>query len=91
MLEQLAVRPGDQVLEIGTGTGFNAALLAELAGTSGHVTTIDIDQDITDAARRSLNEAGYGHVQVICADGYPADASYDRIIVTAGAPDLPAA
>jgi protein-L-isoaspartate(D-aspartate) O-methyltransferase len=94
MLEQLAVRPGDQVLEIGTGTRFNAALLAELAGTSGHVTTIDIDQDITAAARRSLAEAGYEHVKVICADGadgYPAGAPYDRIIVTAGARDLPAA
>jgi protein-L-isoaspartate(D-aspartate) O-methyltransferase len=94
MLEQLAVRPGDRVLEIGTGTGFNAALLAELAGTDGHVTTIDIDTDITDAAGRSLAGAGYGHVQVICADGadgYPAGAPYDRIIVTAGARDLPAA
>lgn len=94
MLEQLAVCPGDQVLEIGTGTGFNAALLAELAGPSGHVTTIDIDTDITDVARRSLTGAGYEHVKVICADGadgYPAGAPYDRIIVTAGAPDLPAA
>lgn len=94
MLEQLAVRPGDRVLEIGTGTGFNAALLAELAGTGGHVTTIDIDADITDAARHGLGEAGYGHVRVVCADGadgYPADGPYDRIIVTAGARILPAA
>jgi protein-L-isoaspartate(D-aspartate) O-methyltransferase len=94
MLEQLAVRPGDRVLEIGAGTGFNAALLAELAGPDGQVTTIDIDQDITDAARRSLAQAGYGRVRVICADGaggHPAGGLYDRIIVTAGAWDLPAA
>lgn len=94
MLEQLAVRPGDRILEIGTGTGFNAALLAELAGTSGHVTTIDIDTDITGAAGRSLAAAGYRHVRVVCADGadgYPAEGPYDRIIVTAGAQDLPTA
>jgi protein-L-isoaspartate(D-aspartate) O-methyltransferase len=58
------------------------------------VTTIDIDEDITDAAGRRLAEAGYGRVRVICADGadgYPAGGPYDRIIVTAGARDLPAA
>jgi protein-L-isoaspartate(D-aspartate) O-methyltransferase len=94
MLEQLAVRPGDRILEIGTGTGFNAALLAELAGTGGQVTTIDIDEDITGTAGRNLGAAGYRAVRVVCAGGaggYAAGGPYDRIIVTAGAHDLPAA
>src|SRR5215471_2529779 len=51
MLEQLALAPGMRVLEIGAGTGYNAALLRTLVGATGHVTTIDIDEDITDAAR----------------------------------------
>jgi protein-L-isoaspartate(D-aspartate) O-methyltransferase len=49
MLEQLAVRPVDSVLEIGAGTGYNAALLATLTGPGGHVTTIDVDDDLVDA------------------------------------------
>src|SRR6478609_10266925 len=50
MLEQLDVRPGDRVLEIGAGTGYNAGLLAYLAGPAGRVTTLDIDEDVADAA-----------------------------------------
>jgi protein-L-isoaspartate(D-aspartate) O-methyltransferase len=96
MLEQLDARPGHRILEIGTGTGINAALLAELAGPGGHVTTIDIDEDIVTAARRNLDSAGYRHqVTVLCADGADGDpgggTAYDRIIATAGAWDLPAA
>ncbi|GAA0393591.1 O-methyltransferase [Acrocarpospora corrugata] len=91
MLEQLDVQPGHRVLEIGAGTGINAALLAELVGPTGHVTTIDIDDEVTAAARDHLSDAGYPQVEVICADGadgHPANAPYDRIIVTAGAWDL---
>lgn len=94
MLQQLEVRPGHRVLEIGAGTGYNAALLARLAGPEGEVTTIDIDADVVEGARRNLNAAGYGGVQVVCGDGedgYPAAAPFDRIIVTAGAWDIPPA
>ncbi|WP_028927924.1 methyltransferase, FxLD system [Pseudonocardia acaciae] len=92
MLEQLAAQPGHRVLEIGAATGINAALLAELVGPTGSVVTIEIDQDLTDGARAALDTAGYHHVEVICADGslgHPEHAPYDRIIVTAGAPDIP--
>lgn len=94
MLEQLDVQPGHRVLEIGAGTGYNAALLAYLAGPDGHVTTIDIDADVVEGAHRGLAASGYGSVQVIRGDGeygFPGHAPYDRIIVTAGAWDVPPA
>ncbi len=94
MLDQLDVRPGHRILEIGAGTGYNAALLTHLTGSSGQVTTIDIDPEATAHARRALDATGYGHVQVITRDGVlgdPDNAPYDRIIVTVGAWDLPAA
>lgn len=94
MLEQLDVQPGHRVLEIGAGTGYNAALLAHLASPDGHVTTIDIDDDVADAARHNLAATGHGDVHVVCGDGeygHPGDAPYDRIIVTAGAWDIPPA
>jgi protein-L-isoaspartate(D-aspartate) O-methyltransferase len=94
MLDQLDVRPGDRILEIGAGTGYNAALLARLTGPSGHVTTIDIDQEVTERARQALDATGYRDVQVITRDGALRAgeyAPYDRIIFTVGAWDLPSA
>jgi len=91
MLEQLAVQPGDRVLEVGAGTGYNAALLAHLAGASGHVVSIDIDEQVARQARANLDRAGQSTVEVIHADGvagWAAGAPYDRIILTAGARDL---
>ncbi|MFD0854425.1 methyltransferase, FxLD system, partial [Actinomadura adrarensis] len=94
MLEQLEVRPGHRVLEIGAGTGYNAALLAYLAGGRGQVTAVDIDEDVVEGARRGLAAAGHGDVRMVCGDGeygHPGRAPYDRLIVTAGAWDLPPA
>ncbi len=88
MLDQLDVQPGHRVLEVGAGTGYNAACLAELAGPSGSVTTVDIGAEMVADARRGLAAAGYDRVRVIHGDGtegYSDDAPYDRIIVTAGA------
>jgi protein-L-isoaspartate(D-aspartate) O-methyltransferase len=90
MLEQADVHPGHRVLEIGSG-GYNAALLRELVGPTGQVTTIDIDPDVTTRARQVLDEAGYPDVQVLRADGEfgcPESAPYDRIIVTVTAWDI---
>ncbi|MGH8882231.1 MAG: rRNA adenine N-6-methyltransferase family protein, partial [Stackebrandtia sp.] len=56
MLEQLDVRPGQRVLEIGTATGINAALLAELVGPTGKVVTIEIDDDLTAGAHAALKD-----------------------------------
>jgi protein-L-isoaspartate(D-aspartate) O-methyltransferase len=91
MLEQLGVARGQRVLEIGTGTGYNAALLAHLVGPEGSVVTVDIDPDLVARARANLGPAGYPDVMVTCGDGgfgAPEQAPYDRIIVTAGASDL---
>jgi protein-L-isoaspartate(D-aspartate) O-methyltransferase len=94
MLEQLMLRRGQRVLEIGTGTGYNAAVLAQIVGDRGHVVSVDIDPELVKRAHASLAAAGYGSVEVHCADGgygEPSAAPFDRIIVTAGAWDIPPA
>ncbi len=91
MLDQLGLMPGHRVLEIGTGSGYNAAVMAAVVGPQGEVVSIDIDADLVARARSSLVAAGYGGVTVRCADGGfgdPAGAPFDRIIVTAGAWDI---
>ncbi|GAA1457415.1 methyltransferase, FxLD system [Nocardiopsis exhalans] len=93
MLDQAGLEPGMRVLEIGSG-GYNAALIAELVGSAGEVTTIDIDAEVTDRARRYLDEAGYPDVRVVTGDaeyGVAEFAPYDRVIVTVRAWDLPPA
>ncbi|MCK9921588.1 methyltransferase, FxLD system [Frankia sp. AgPm24] len=94
MLDQLNPQPGDHILEIGAGTGYNAALLATLVGDTGSVTTVDIHPDVTDHARRTLTDTGFEQVQVVTADGalgHAGNAPYDKIIVTVGPWDLPPA
>ncbi len=87
MLEQLRVRRGMSILEIGTGTGYNAALLAELVGPNGSVVSIDIQADVAAQARRTLKREGYANVRVVRGDGargLRSAAPFDRIIATAG-------
>jgi len=94
MLELLDLQPGKRVLEIGTGTGYNAALLAAIVGESGQVVTVDIEAEIVEGARQHLRDAGYERVQVIHGDGrtgYPPAAPYDRIIATASSFSVPEA
>jgi protein-L-isoaspartate(D-aspartate) O-methyltransferase len=94
MLEQLDINPGEQLLELGAATGYNAALMATLTGPGGHVTTIDIDADLVDGARAHLAAAGIDNVDAITADGalgHPETAPFDRVIATVGAHEVPAA
>ena len=90
MLEQLDAREGDRVLEIGTGSGYNAALLASIVGKSGSVSSVDIDPELTEAARARLDE--HPNVLVWCGDGDTAALAsgqrFDRIIVTAAASEV---
>ncbi|HWE63892.1 MAG TPA: methyltransferase domain-containing protein [Chloroflexota bacterium] len=91
MLEGLALAPGQRVLEIGAGTGYNAALMAHIVGASGQIVTVDIDEDIVVGARTHLAAAGFAGVQVVWGDGalgYAPLAPYDRIILTVGAADI---
>jgi protein-L-isoaspartate(D-aspartate) O-methyltransferase len=93
MLETAQLEPGSRVLEIGSG-GYNAALIAEVVGPTGAVTSIDIDADVVTNARAALARAGYAQVHVALADaeyGYPASGPYDAIIVTVEAGDIPPA
>lgn len=87
MLAELDVQPGQSVLEIGTGTGYNAALAAELVGGTGRVTTIEVDAELAEQARGRLAALGYDHVEVVTADATlglaGSERRYDRVIATA--------
>ena len=91
MLRQLDVRPGMRVLEIGAGTGYNAALLQEMTGETGQVTSIEIDPEVADWARdasRRRATRGSTSIQADGADGWPGNAPYDRIELTVGTADI---
>jgi protein-L-isoaspartate(D-aspartate) O-methyltransferase len=90
LLDALDLRPGARVLEIGTGTGYNAAVLAHLLGPE-NVVSVEIDPAAADGAREALRTAGYP-VQVVTGDGergYRPSAPYDRIVTTASAHSVP--
>ena len=91
MTEQLGVRPHHRVLEVGTGSGYQAAVLSRLAR---EVVSIERYRTLASAARRRLAALGYENVEVVVGDGLsgvPARAPYDRIIVTAAAESVPQA
>lgn len=90
MLEQLRVEDGMKVLEVGTGTGYNAALLSERLG-SPLVTSIDVDGTLVTQAREALEAAGYRPTVATMdgAQGYPANAPYQRILATCGLGRVP--
>jgi protein-L-isoaspartate(D-aspartate) O-methyltransferase len=93
MLEALDLRPGMNVLEIGTGSGYHAALVAELVRPNGKVYTIERIESLGLRARATLEQIGYDDViEVIIADGtngLPEHAPYDRIFVAAAGPEVP--
>lgn len=91
MLEELDLKRGMKVLEIGAGTGYNAALMAEIVGQPTLITTIDVQADVVAQTKRLLEQAGYGGIHVPCHDGAhgaPEYAPYDRIVATVGCPDI---
>src|SRR5439155_21100987 len=91
MTEQLGVTPQHRVLEVGTGSGYQAAILSRLAG---QVFTVERYRTLADSARKVLGELGYDNVTVIAGDGLkgvPEHAPYERIIVTAAAESIPQA
>jgi protein-L-isoaspartate(D-aspartate) O-methyltransferase len=91
MLGQLDPQPGDHVLEIGAGSGYNAALLAQLVAPGGQVTSIELDPEVAAAARANLARVGVDGVAVHTGDGWlgvPEQGPFDRIEVTVGVRDL---
>ena len=92
MLEKLKLKPGMKVLEIGAGTGWNAALMGHLVGPEGQVYSIDIQADVARRARRHIRRQGSRNVTILTGDGgkgYRKGAPYDRVITTVSCPDIP--
>ncbi len=89
MTEAARIQPGDRVLEVGGGSGYQAAILAHLGA---RVYSVERNRNLADRARARLARLGYGNVEVICADGsegYAAAAPYQAILVTAASPQPP--
>lgn len=89
MTELLAVKPEDRVLEIGAGSGYQAAILARLAKT---VISIERINEVAEMARENLSRFGIGNVKIITGDGtigYPEQAPYDAVLITAATPEVP--
>jgi len=100
MNEALELEVGHKVLEVGAGSGWHASTIAEIVAPSntpeekwGHVYTVEIIRELADFARANVERVGYGNrVTVINSDGsegYAQEAPYDRVLVTAAAPDIP--
>jgi len=93
MTEELKPAKGDKVLEVGTGSGYQAAILAELVKPEGHVWSIEVIPELAAFAERNLRKAGYTqYVTVVVGDGSEGLAEYapyDKIMVTAASPDIP--
>lgn len=90
--ELLDLEVGMKVLEVGTGCGYNAAVIAEIIGNEGHLYTIERIHSLYERARQKLEALGYDNITVIHGDGskgYPQEAPYSRIYVTAAAPHIP--
>ncbi|WP_084287845.1 protein-L-isoaspartate(D-aspartate) O-methyltransferase [Desulfovermiculus halophilus] len=89
MTELLRLCGGENVLEIGTGCGYQAAVLSRIART---VYSIEVYPELADRARDNLRRLGYDSIEIICGDGtmgWPEHAPYDGIIATASGPDVP--
>ena len=98
MLEELQPREGNKVLEVGTGSGWQACLLSKCVGEKGKVTTIEIDGDVAEFARQNISKYGratnanVSNINVVTGDGsigYIDDAPYDKVIMTAACPAVP--
>ncbi len=92
MTQALELKKGHKVLEIGTGSGYQAAIISVIVGNKGKVITTEIKKSLVDFAKKNLKKAGIKNVKIIHSDGssgYEREAPYDAIIVTAACPEIP--
>ncbi|NYT19190.1 MAG: protein-L-isoaspartate(D-aspartate) O-methyltransferase [Methanosarcinales archaeon] len=92
MCELLDISSGMKILEVGSGSGYNAAVMAELVGDKGHIYTVERIPQLADFAKKNIKRAGYKNITVLQDDGSCGLAEhepYDRISVTSAAPDVP--
>jgi len=92
MVQLLDLREGMKVLDIGTGSGYHAAVMAQLVGSTGYIYSVEIIPELVKMARENLKATGIGNVTVVQGDGslgLPEYAPYDRINIAASAPEVP--
>ncbi len=92
MCDLLDLKEGEKVLEVGGGSGYHAAVVAEIVGKRGKVVAVERIPELAERAKEILKILGYDNVKVVVGDGsrgYPEEAPYDKIYVTASAPDVP--
>lgn len=92
MTQALELKEGQKVLEVGSGSGYQAAIISEIIGKKGRVVTTEIIKGLADFAKANIKKAGIKNVEVVNYDGsqgYKKEAPYDRIIITAACPEVP--
>jgi len=93
MIEALELKKGDKVLEVGAGSGWNAAIIGKIVGNKGKVIATEIISELAISAKENIKKVGLKNIKIICWDGsqgYEKEKPYDRIIVTAACPKIPA-
>ncbi|HLC86535.1 MAG TPA: protein-L-isoaspartate(D-aspartate) O-methyltransferase [Candidatus Nanoarchaeia archaeon] len=94
MLQYLEINKGNKILEIGSGSGYNAALISKLVGQKGKIVSVEIDEGLVDFAKNNLKKENIRNVKVVLGDGskgYIKESPFDRIIVTAAVQEVPEA
>jgi len=94
MLQHLDLKKGQKILEIGAGSGYNAALMKKIVGKEGKVISIEIIPELVNFAKDNLKKAKIENIKIVKADGsrgYPKEGPYDRIVCTAASPKIPEA
>jgi len=92
MCDLLDLNEGDKVLEVGAGSGYHCAVVSEIVGKKGKVIAVERFSDLAERARELLKRLGYDNVVIVVGDGsmgFEPEAPYDKIYVTASAPDVP--
>jgi len=92
MVEELDIKKGQNILEVGGGRGYHAAVISELIGEGGKVYSVELIDELARSAQDALEKGGFDNVEVVIGDGskgYEEAAPYDRISVACGAPEIP--